>query len=97
MCTIYNVKLNLFNHVLVLFRVKFAYNLAIRYPVFRWELYKGSVWESVKNTQMCALKKGLATESCDWRVTKGNTRVKHARELKGHASCSTTRQNFQFG
>ena len=55
------VRLNLFNYVLVLFRAKFACNLAIRYPVFRWELCKGSVWESVKNTQMCALKKGLAT------------------------------------
>ena len=29
------VRLNLFNHVLALFRVKFACNLAIRYPVFR--------------------------------------------------------------
>ena len=33
----------------------------------------------------------------DWRVTKGGTRVKHAWELKGHASCSTVRQNFQSG
>ena len=31
----------------------------------------------------------------DWQVTKGGTHVKHAGELKGHASCSTTRQNFQ--
>ena len=37
------VSLNLFNHVLALFCVKFAYNLAIKYPVFRWELCKGSV------------------------------------------------------
>ena len=37
------VRLNLFNHVLALFHAKFAYNLAIRYPVFRWELCKGSV------------------------------------------------------
>ena len=37
------VRLNLFNHVLVLFLAKFACNLAIRYPVFRWELCKGSV------------------------------------------------------
>ena len=29
------VWLNLFNHVLALFRAKFACNLAIRYPVFR--------------------------------------------------------------
>ena len=38
-----NVRLNLFNHVLVLFSAKFACNFAIRYPVFRWELCKGSV------------------------------------------------------
>ena len=37
------IKLNLFNHVLALFHAKFACNLAIRYPVFRWELCKGSV------------------------------------------------------
>ena len=37
------VRLNLFNHVLALFRAKFACNLAIRYPVFRWELCKGRV------------------------------------------------------
>ena len=37
------VRLNLFNHVLVLFCAKFACNLAIRYLVFRWELCKGSV------------------------------------------------------
>ena len=29
------VRLNLFNHVLALFHVKFSCNLAIRYPVFR--------------------------------------------------------------
>ena len=37
------VRLNLFNHVLALFCAKFTCNLAIRYPVFRWELCKGSV------------------------------------------------------
>ena len=41
------------------------------------------------------LKKSLMTGSCDWRVAKGGTRVKHAGELKGHVSCSTTGQNFQ--
>ena len=37
------VRLNLFNHVLALFRTKFICNLAIRYLVFRWELCRGSV------------------------------------------------------
>ena len=91
------VRLNLFNHVLVLFHAKFAYNLAIRYPVFGWDSCKGSVWESVKKTQMCALKKGLTIGSRDWWVAKGGTRVKHAGELKAQASCSTTGQNFQSG
>ena len=38
-----HVRLNLLNHVLALFRAKFACNLAIRYPVFRWDLCKGYV------------------------------------------------------
>ena len=37
------VRLNLINHVLALFRDKFAYNSALRNPVFRWESCKGSV------------------------------------------------------
>ena len=45
------IRLNLFNHVLALFRAKFACILAIRYPVFRWDLCKGCVCESVKKTQ----------------------------------------------
>ena len=36
-------KVFFFNHVLALFRAKFACNLAIRYHVYRWELCKGSV------------------------------------------------------
>ena len=37
------VRLNLINHVLALFRDKFACNTALRNPVFRWESCKGSV------------------------------------------------------
>ena len=37
------VRLNLFNQVLTLFCVKFACILAIKYPVFRWDLCKGCV------------------------------------------------------
>ena len=33
-------------------------------------------------------------EPRDWQVAKGGTHVKHAGELKGHASCCTTGQNF---
>ena len=42
-CNMKIVMLNLFNHVLALFRAKFACILAFRYPVFMWELCKGCV------------------------------------------------------
>ena len=48
----------------------------------------------MKKLKMCALKKSLMTGSHDWQVAKGGTRVKHAGELKGHDSWSTTGQNF---
>ena len=35
------------------------------------------VWESVKKSSKCALKKSLVTGSHDWRVAKGGTYVKH--------------------
>ena len=37
------VRLNLINHVLALFRDKFACNIALRNPGFRWESCKGSM------------------------------------------------------
>ena len=40
---IHGVWLNLINHVLALFRDKFACNTALRNLVFRWESCKGSV------------------------------------------------------
>ena len=33
----------------------------------------------------------------DWQAAKVGTRVKHARKLKSHASCCTTRQKSQAG
>ena len=33
----------------------------------------------------------------DWLAAKVGTRVEHAKELKSHASCCTTRQNSQAG
>ena len=33
----------------------------------------------------------------DWQVSKRGTRVKHAEELKTHASCCTTGQKSQVG
>ena len=37
------VRLNIFNHLLALFRAKFAYIATIGYPVFMWESCKGCV------------------------------------------------------
>ena len=65
----YSVRLNLFNHLLALFCAKFSCNLAIRYSVFRWDSCKGSVWESVKKSQKCAIQGSLTTGSHDWLVT----------------------------
>ena len=64
-----SVRLNLFNHVLALFHAKFACISAIRYPIFRWESCKGCVWESVKNSNVCALKRILTTGSQEWLAT----------------------------
>ena len=94
------VRLNLFNHALALFRTKFSCILAIRYPVFRWELCKGCVWESVKKTQDVCIQRSLATGSRDCLATskspKGHT-CEACRELKSHDSWSTTGQNIQSG
>ena len=86
---------------MALFRAKFACNLAISNPIFRWESCKGSVWESVKKcSKLCS-----ETETRGWisRVARGLqaarrcTRVKHAEKLNRHASCSTTGQKVQSG
>ena len=92
------VRLNLFNHVLALFRAKFACILAIRDPVFRWKLCKSCVWESVKKTQDVCIQRSLATRSHNWLVTGKSPqwhKCEACRELKGHDSWSTTRQNIQ--
>ena len=95
-----SVRLNLFNHMLTLFRDKFTCNSAIRYPVFRWESCKGSVWESVKNSSVCAFKSILATWTREWLTTDDSPKChtcEACRKLKGHESWSTTRQNGQSG
>ena len=87
-------RLNLFNHVLVLFCAKFAYILAIKYPVFRWKLCKDCVWESVKKTQVVCIQRSLATNS---RLPKCHTwhTCEACRMLKGHDNWSTTGQKVQ--
>ena len=65
--------------MLALFCAKFACNLAIRYPVFRWELCKSSVWESVKKAQeMCTQE-----EPHDWLATSELPKVAHVWSMQG--------------
>ena len=89
------IRLNLFNYLLVLFCAKFACNLAIRYPVFRWDSCKGSVWENVKKSQKCAIQESLATsKSPEWHMCeacRGSWRVTPAVALQDKTS-SLTRQ-----
>ena len=94
------VRLNLFNHVLALFRTKFACNLAIRYLVFKWELCKGCVWVSVKKFKNMCIWRFLATRSRKWLATGNSTKChtcEACRKLKGHDSWSTTGQKVQSG
>ena len=85
--------------LLALFRAKFTCILAISNLVFRWESCKGSEWESVK---ICSrLCKNAETRSLDsrltrdWQAAKAGTRVKHAGEMKSHASCSIIGQKSE--
>ena len=92
------VRLNLLNHVLSLFHAKFSCNSAIRYPVFRWESYKGCVWESVKNSSVCAFKSILVTGAREWLTTDDSPKChmcEACRKLKGHDSWSTAGQKGQ--
>ena len=89
------VRLNLFNHLLALFRTKFACNSAIRYPVFRWESCKGCMWESVKNSSVCAIKRILATGSRKWWLARNATHVKHAENWR--VITAGALQDIQFG
>ena len=53
--------------------------------------------EMLKIVQGC---RDLRLDSCvthDWQAAKVGTHVKHARELKSHASCCTTGQKSQAG
>ena len=94
------VRLNLFNHVLALFRAKFACNSTIRNSVFRWELCKGCVWESEE------LIKCVHSRAFSWLELAIDSRVVTrqkchtcgaCKKLKGHDSWITTGQKVHFG
>ena len=89
--------MNLFNHVLALFRTKFSCNLAIRYPIFRWELCKSSVKKAQDVCTQEEPRNWISRLGRDWQVAKGDRRVKHTGELKDHDSWSITGQNFKSG
>ena len=76
--------------MLALFRAKFACNLAISNPVFRWESCKSSVWESVKKcSRLCKVARTRDWDSQvahEWQAARGCTRVKHFEKMNSHAS-----------
>ena len=84
------VRLNLINHVLTLFRDKFACNTALRNPVFRWKSCKGSVWESVKKCSRLCSEAGtcgwISREARSLQAAKSCTCAEHAGELNSHAN-----------
>ena len=86
---------------MALFCAKFACNLAISNPVFRWESCKGSVWESVKKYLRLCSEAGthgwISWVARGLQVARRCTWVKHAEKLNRHASCSTTRQKIHTG
>ena len=83
------------------YSVSKACNLAISNHVFKWELCKGSVWESVKKCSRLCSEAG--TRCWILRVAHGLqsarrcTRVKHVEKLNHYASCSITWQKVQTG
>ena len=84
--------MNLFNHILALFRTKFVYNSTIRYPVFRWESCKDCVWKNVKNSSVYALKDFFVTGTREWLTTDDSLKCHTCetyRKLKVHDIWST--------
>ena len=94
------VRLNLINHMLALFCNKFACNIALRNPVFRWESCKGSVWESVKKCSRLCSEAGtrgwISREARGLQAAKSCTCAERVGELNSHASWSTTGQKSRL-
>ena len=86
---------------MALFHAKFACNLAISNPVFRWESCKGNEWENVKKcSKLCS-----EAETRGWiswvarslQAAKRCIRVKHVEKLNHHASCRAIGKKVQSG
>ena len=89
------IRLNVFDHVLALFGAKFACISTIRYPVFRWELCKGCMWEECEEFKCVSIQRILVTRSRKWLATGDSPKChtcEACRKLKGHDSWSTTGQ-----
>ena len=86
---------------MALFRAKFASNSAFRNPVFKWKSCKGSVWDNVKkklkSMHSAGTRDWISRVARGWQVAKRGTHVKHAEELKSHASCCIIGQKSQAG
>ena len=86
---------------MILFRAKFACNLAISNPVFRWESCKGSMCESMKKCSKLCSKVGtrswISWVARGLQAARRCTQVKHAEKLNRRASCSTKGQKLQYG
>ena len=95
------VRLNLINHFVGFIPYKFACNSALRNPVFRWKLCKGSVWESVKKCSRLCTEAGtrdwISWVAHDWQAARGCTQVKHVEKLNRHTNYSTIGQKVQIG
>ena len=58
---VHTIRLNLINHFVGFIPCQFTCNSAFRYPVFRWESCKGSMWKSVKKSSRVCTQQGLVT------------------------------------
>ena len=82
-------------------RAEANFVLAISNPVFRWESYKASVWESVKKcSNLCKVagtRHWISWVARGFQSARSCTRAKHAKKLKRHANWSTIGQKVQSG
>ena len=85
-----SVRLNLINHVLALFRDKFAYNTALRNPVLRWESCKDSVWESVKKCSRLCSEAGTRLDLA------GGSRLASRQKVHTRKACRGAKQLCQL-
>ena len=77
------VRLNLINHFVGFISCQFVCNLTFRNSVFRWELCKGSVWESMKKSSEVCILQGLVTRSRKWLAVGMSPKEAHVWSMYG--------------